>query len=146
MCLKTEEKEVFSIKYLVSSINALCACLILNTKYYSMSKQKQKEKKTSEKDERMKVLEATVDEIRGRFGDGSIMKLGEAEKVDVDAIPTGSIEPGQVLNPTSIGKCGDFARKIARSRANRGPADSTAVNTGKKCPSNRIRTVLSRRR
>ncbi len=43
------------------------------------------------KEERQKVLEATVDEIKERFGEGSIMKLGEARQVDVDVIPTGSI-------------------------------------------------------
>ena len=48
--------------------------------------------KTKEgKDDKIKVLEVVVDEIRGRFGDGAIMKLGEAKHVDVDAIPTGSI-------------------------------------------------------
>lgn len=51
-----------------------------------------KETKTKDKkEERQKILEATVDQIKGRFGDGSIMKLGEARHVDVDAIPTGSI-------------------------------------------------------
>ena len=43
------------------------------------------------KEEKEKILQATVDEIKGRFGDGAIMKLGEAKHVDVDAIPTGSI-------------------------------------------------------
>ncbi len=42
-------------------------------------------------DDKNKILEATVDEIKGRFGEGSIMKLGEAKHVDVDVIPTGSI-------------------------------------------------------
>lgn len=51
-----------------------------------------KQKTTAEiKEGKIKTLEATVDEIRGRFGDGSIMKLGEAKHVDIDAIPTGSI-------------------------------------------------------
>ncbi len=51
-----------------------------------------KETKTKDKkEERQRILEATVDQIKGRFGDGSIMKLGEARHVDVDAIPTGSI-------------------------------------------------------
>jgi recombination protein RecA len=36
-------------------------------------------------------IEATLDEIRTKFGDDSIMKLGEKTKVDVNAIPTGSI-------------------------------------------------------
>ncbi|MBU1289626.1 recombinase RecA [Patescibacteria group bacterium] len=43
------------------------------------------------REEKIKILDATVDEIRGRFGDGAIMKLGDAKHVDVDAIPTGSI-------------------------------------------------------
>ena len=32
-----------------------------------------------------------VDEIRERFGEGMIMKLGDVRKVDVEAISTGSI-------------------------------------------------------
>lgn len=42
-------------------------------------------------DKKSKALQDTVDEIKQRFGEGSIMKLGEARRVDVDAIPTGSI-------------------------------------------------------
>lgn len=36
------------------------------------------------------ILEETVKEIKDRFGEGSIMKLGDVKKVDVAAIPTGS--------------------------------------------------------
>ncbi len=36
-------------------------------------------------------LQAAVDEIKERFGEGSIMKLKEVRAVDVDSIPTGSI-------------------------------------------------------
>jgi len=36
------------------------------------------------------ILDETVKEIKDRFGEGSIMKLGEVKKVDVAAIPTGS--------------------------------------------------------
>ena len=43
------------------------------------------------KTEKQKALEIAVDEIKEKFGDGSIMKLGEARRVNVDAIPTGSI-------------------------------------------------------
>jgi len=46
---------------------------------------------TSDKDNKIKMLEVTVDEIKGRFGDGAIMKLGEAKRVDIDVIPTGAI-------------------------------------------------------
>jgi len=50
------------------------------------------EKQTKEKTiDKSKVLEETVSEIKERFGEGSIMKLGEAKRVDVDVIPTGSV-------------------------------------------------------
>ena len=38
-----------------------------------------------------KKIESVVDEIKQKFGDGMIMKLGDVRKVDVEAIPTGSI-------------------------------------------------------
>lgn len=41
--------------------------------------------------EKSKTLDDTVKTLRERFGDGSIMKLGEVSKVDVDVIPTGSL-------------------------------------------------------
>lgn len=36
-------------------------------------------------------VEIAVKEIKNKYGEGSIMRLGEARKVDVDVIPTGSI-------------------------------------------------------
>jgi recombination protein RecA len=42
-------------------------------------------------EEKNKALQIAVDEIKEKFGEGSIMKLGEARRVDIDAIPTGSI-------------------------------------------------------
>ncbi|HRY52659.1 MAG TPA: recombinase RecA [Candidatus Portnoybacteria bacterium] len=44
-----------------------------------------------EMNEKNKALKTAIDEIKEKFGEGSIMKLGEAERVNVDAIPTGSI-------------------------------------------------------
>ncbi len=41
--------------------------------------------------DRQQAARAAITAIKERFGDGAIMKLGEARKVDVDAIPTGSI-------------------------------------------------------
>lgn len=41
--------------------------------------------------DRQQAARAAIAAIKERFGDGAIMKLGEARKVDVDAIPTGSI-------------------------------------------------------
>ncbi|OHA00798.1 MAG: recombinase RecA [Candidatus Sungbacteria bacterium RIFCSPHIGHO2_02_FULL_47_11] len=43
-----------------------------------------------EKLDKIKLLESTVKEIQDKYGEGAIMKLGEARKVDVDVIPTGA--------------------------------------------------------
>lgn len=43
-----------------------------------------------EKLDKVKLLESAVKEIQDKYGEGSIMKLGDAKRVDVDAIPTGA--------------------------------------------------------
>lgn len=47
-------------------------------------------KQTTKTEDKSKILEETVSELKQRFGEGSIMKLGEAKRVDVDVISTGS--------------------------------------------------------
>ena len=42
-------------------------------------------------DERKKALEAAMSQIEKQFGKGSVMKLGNATKMNVEAIPTGSL-------------------------------------------------------
>ncbi|HVM90494.1 MAG TPA: recombinase RecA [Verrucomicrobiae bacterium] len=42
-------------------------------------------------DGRRVAVQGAIDQIREKFGDGSIMKLGEAHKMQVDAIPTGCL-------------------------------------------------------
>lgn len=46
---------------------------------------------TNNNEGKMKALGLAVDQITKQFGDGSIMKLGEAHKVDVELIPAGSL-------------------------------------------------------
>ncbi len=41
--------------------------------------------------DRTQTAQAVIAAIKERFGEGAIMRLGEIKKVDVDAIPTGSI-------------------------------------------------------
>ena len=48
-------------------------------------------KSNSEKDERLKAVDLAVAQIEKQFGQGSIMKLGEGHKIDVETIPTGSL-------------------------------------------------------
>lgn len=40
---------------------------------------------------RQEALETTLSQLRKRFGDGAIMKLGEAPDMDIGVIPTGSL-------------------------------------------------------
>jgi recombination protein RecA len=42
-------------------------------------------------DGRLKALDTTLAQIRKRFGDGAIMKLGEGTNLEVEAIPTGCL-------------------------------------------------------
>lgn len=51
-----------------------------------------------------KALEETIKNIQDKFGDGAIMKLGEAPRVDVEAIPTGSISLDMALGVGGIPK------------------------------------------
>lgn len=41
--------------------------------------------------DRMKLAEAAMGQIQERFGEGSIMKLGEAKKMTIESIPTGCL-------------------------------------------------------
>ena len=51
---------------------------------------------------RLKSLDNTVAGIRKRFGDGSIMRLGEAAHLNVEVIPTGSISLDRALGVGGI--------------------------------------------
>ena len=48
-------------------------------------------KQNEEKSEGNKQVDLAVKEIQEKYGEGSIMKLGDGRRVDVDVIPTGSI-------------------------------------------------------
>ncbi len=47
--------------------------------------------KAKNKEEKVSKIAETLAEIKGKFGEDSIMKLGDSRRVDVDVIPTGSI-------------------------------------------------------
>ncbi|MDD5294561.1 MAG: DNA recombination/repair protein RecA, partial [Patescibacteria group bacterium] len=51
----------------------------------------EKIKEGGEKDKRQEAAMTAMDQIKERFGDGAIMKFGEARKSDVDVIPTGCL-------------------------------------------------------
>ncbi|MBU1916299.1 recombinase RecA [Patescibacteria group bacterium] len=43
------------------------------------------------KNARLQAVGAAIEQIKQRFGDGSIMKFGEAKRTEVDSIPTGCL-------------------------------------------------------
>ncbi|HEX3095650.1 MAG TPA: DNA recombination/repair protein RecA, partial [Patescibacteria group bacterium] len=50
------------------------------------------------------AVENAMDQIREKFGDGSIMKVSDTEKLDVESIPTGSISLDIALGVGGIPK------------------------------------------
>jgi len=50
-----------------------------------------KKAETTPADERGKAAQMAIDQIKEKFGEGAIMKLGEAHAMAVDAIPTGCL-------------------------------------------------------
>lgn len=54
------------------------------------SEKKLKEAKTSNKETGNNSLDSLVESLREKYGEGSIMKLGEVKKTDVEVIPSGS--------------------------------------------------------
>src|SRR5512134_163290 len=55
-----------------------------------------------DKQERAKAIEAALAQIDKQFGKGSIMRLGSREKIDVPAIPTGSLSLDAALGVGGI--------------------------------------------
>ena len=54
-------------------------------------KAKKADKTTADGDGKAKALGLAIDQITKQFGDGSIMRLGENQKVDVELLPSGSL-------------------------------------------------------
>ncbi|HWQ99600.1 MAG TPA: recombinase RecA [Candidatus Methylomirabilis sp.] len=48
-------------------------------------------KKTTEQDARHRAAQEAIDQIKERFGDGAIMRFGEAKRSVMDTIPTGCL-------------------------------------------------------
>lgn len=48
-------------------------------------------KQYDERDERQQAAQEAIEQIKERFGEGSIMRLGEAKKMAVETVPTGCL-------------------------------------------------------
>jgi len=56
-----------------------------------MSEEKNAKPSGGETDEKNKIVAAAMEQIKSRFGDGSIMKFGEARSADVEVVSTGCL-------------------------------------------------------
>lgn len=68
------------------------------------SKKTEVKKGPTAKELKMKEVENTLDDIQTKFGEGSLIKLGDAPKVDIAAIPSGSIGLDNALGIGGIPK------------------------------------------
>ncbi|MEO0687302.1 MAG: DNA recombination/repair protein RecA, partial [Cyanobacteria bacterium J06649_11] len=46
---------------------------------------------SNDRESKLKALKLTVDRLEKTYGKGIVMKLGDKQAVDVDAIPSGSL-------------------------------------------------------
>jgi recombination protein RecA len=56
-----------------------------------------KKEKEQKPDFKRENIEAAIKDIQSKYGEGAIMKLGQAKRVDVDTIPTGSLSLDMAL-------------------------------------------------
>ena len=64
-----------------------------------------------------KALETTLANLNKKYGEGVVMKLGEATKLNIEAIPSGSLSLDIALGVAAIPKAAS-----SRSTARRAPA------------------------
>lgn len=62
-----------------------------------MAKKDEEVKALKKEDEKSKAIEIALKQIRKDFGEGSIMKLGENQKMHIEVIPTGSLKLDMAL-------------------------------------------------
>ena len=73
--------------------------IIRVTKEGNMAKKTTKSESSSSTDEsgKKQALDLAIAQITKQFGDGSIMKLGESQKIDVELLPSGSLSLDMAL-------------------------------------------------
>ena len=54
--------------------------------------------------DKIKSLESTISQIERNFGKGSVMRLGEREVIDIDAISSGSLSSDVALEQVGYQK------------------------------------------
>lgn len=69
-----------------------------------MAESSKDKKAASNKDERLKALNDAIKHIDKQFGQGTVMRLGDHDKLDIEVIPTGSIALDRALGVGGIPK------------------------------------------
>lgn len=74
------------------------------TKVTTMPKQNTKQKNSTGDSEKWKAVASALDQIKDKFGDGSIMKLSDTKTLNIETVPTGSISLDIALGAGGIPK------------------------------------------
>lgn len=109
-----------------------------SNRYKQMAKEKKAPREAVEthKNAEKKDIDKLVDDIQEKFGEGMLMKLGDVKRVDIEAIPTGSISLDiatgiggvprgriiEVYGPESSGKTTLTLHIVANAQKNGGTA------------------------
>ena len=56
-----------------------------------MAKKTEPVEATKKEDGKSEALKLAISQITKQFGDGSLMKLGDTKKIDVELLPSGSL-------------------------------------------------------
>ena len=109
--------------------------IIRTTKEGNMAKKTTKAEMTSDDSGKKQALDLAIAQITKQFGDGSIMKLGETQKIDVELLPSGSLSldlalgggypKGRIIEiygPESSGKTTVSLHIVAEAQKNGGRA------------------------
>ena len=105
LMLVSDEKFVIYCQYAGARKTRILArpednnAIIRVTKEGNMAKKTTKSESSSSADEsgKKQALDLAIAQITKQFGDGSIMKLGESQKIDVELLPSGSLSLDMAL-------------------------------------------------
>jgi recombination protein RecA len=103
--MSRQKKNSKSKKGSVKKMNKTNSSSGLNKKGSQGKKQHRNRKKSNKKNNEHKAMvESAIRAIKERYGEGAIMKLGEAKKIKMEAISTGSISLNYALGINGVPK------------------------------------------
>ena len=80
-------------------------------------------KAVDEQDSRRAAAQAAIDQIKEKFGEGSIMRLGEERRMQVETVPTGCLSLDLALGVFGVDRSRqDPPQRVHAEHSRRAPA------------------------